>query len=58
VPCIVVSVKYRLAPENPFPAAVIDVVIALQWVYTDGPATLGVDPNVIAVGGVSASVYL
>ncbi|KAL5334707.1 Alpha/Beta hydrolase protein [Aspergillus crustosus] len=54
--CIVISVGYRLAPENPYPAAVEDAVTALQWVVSpEGEKTVGtVDVNRIAVGGLSA----
>jgi len=52
----VVSVDYRLAPENPYPAAVEDAVEALQWVQQYGNSELEVDLNRIAVGGSSRQV--
>ena len=51
--CAVVAVDYRLAPEHPYPTAVLDAWDSLQALRTQAPA-LGLDPDRIAVGGDSA----
>ena len=51
--CSVISVAYRQAPENRFPAAVYDAYAAYKWVM-DNAASIRVDPKRVAVGGESA----
>jgi acetyl esterase/lipase len=61
--CVVVGVGYRLAPENPFPAAVDDCLAALRWTV-DNADGIDIDRTRVAVaggssgGGLAASVCL
>ncbi len=50
---IVVAPSYRLAPEDPFPAATDDTFAALRWV-ADTISGHGGDPSRIAVAGESS----
>jgi acetyl esterase/lipase len=55
--CAVVCVAYRLAPEEPFPAALTDCYRALEFLW-DESAALNLDRDCIAVGGSSAGANL
>jgi len=53
VGCVVVSVEYRLAPENPFPDGLEDCYTVLCWVIEHADE-LGVDRDRVGIGGESA----
>ncbi|MFP1153656.1 alpha/beta hydrolase [Mycobacterium sherrisii] len=53
IPAVVISVGYRLAPENQWPAAAEDVYAATRWAAENARA-VGADPRAVVVGGDSA----
>ncbi|MFI1359895.1 alpha/beta hydrolase [Streptomyces sp. NPDC020898] len=50
---VVVSVEYRLAPENPYPAAIEDVYAGLVWT-AEQAKEIGGDAERIVIAGASA----
>ncbi|MBA2294520.1 MAG: alpha/beta hydrolase [Actinobacteria bacterium] len=56
-PCAIAAVRYRLAPEHPFPEPLHDCVAALSWLAERGHG-LGLDPTRLAIGGTSAGANL
>jgi acetyl esterase len=55
--CAMLSIDYRLAPEQKFPAALEDVINSLRWVMVHADEW-GLDPGRIAVGGDSSGANL
>ncbi|MEQ8258192.1 MULTISPECIES: alpha/beta hydrolase [Roseovarius] len=55
--CAVLSVDYRLAPENRCPAQLEDCQRAISWVVKNGPA-MGLDPSRMFLAGDSAGAGL
>jgi acetyl esterase len=55
--CAVLAVRYRLAPEHPFPAGLDDAATAFAWARGDA-AEMRCDPARIALGGESAGANL
>ncbi len=55
--CVAVSIEYRLAPEDPYPAPLDDCYAGLVWIAQHADE-LGIDPNRIVVAGASAGAGL
>lgn len=53
---VVISVEYRLSPENPYPAGPDDCEAAALWLAREGAAFFGVDK--LFIGGESAGSHL
>ena len=53
MPCVGVSVEYRLAPETPYPGPIEDCYAGLRWMFEHADE-LGVDRDTIGVAGISA----
>lgn len=49
----VVELDYRLAPEHPYPASIVDLIVVLDWVR-EHAAELAADTSRLAVLGVSS----
>lgn len=54
---ICVTINYRLAPRDPFPAQIIDVKSAIAWIK-ENIAAYGGDPEFVAITGGSAGGHL
>jgi acetyl esterase len=54
----VLSVDYRLAPENPFPAAPDDAEAATRWIASNWASALGIEVTSLVLAGDSAGANL
>jgi len=52
----IISVGYRLAPEDPYPAGIEDLLLAYERALTD--PDLAVDTTRLGLGGVSSGAYV
>ncbi|KUJ15179.1 lipase/ esterase [Mollisia scopiformis] len=52
--CMAINVNYRHAPEDPYPAAVNDVMEALEWLASSKSTRLNIDRSQLTIGGTPA----
>lgn len=52
--CVIMSIDYRLAPENPYPAGLDDICQGYYWIINQASAQLGIYPKNIILTGDSA----
>lgn len=55
--CVVASIGYRLAPENPFPTGLNDAIAALRHLANEADS-LNLDSDSMSLGGASAGANL
>lgn len=51
VPCVVVSVDYRLAPEHKAPAQIEDCLEAFEWTHANAAKLNGDPDQILTIGG-------
>jgi acetyl esterase len=54
---VVVSVDYRVAPENPFPASVDDCYAAWKWIAENAKSIQGDNKKIILVGSSAGGTF-
>ncbi|ORX94817.1 Alpha/Beta hydrolase protein [Clohesyomyces aquaticus] len=58
--CAVITVSYRLSPEHPYPAPILDALKTLDWIYSQPlqSRSMHFDTKRISIGGTSAGANL
>lgn len=56
--CVLVSIDYRLAPNEELPTIIEDLEDVFAWIRNDGPGLFAADTDRIVVAGGSAGGYL
>ncbi|KAH8174950.1 alpha/beta hydrolase fold domain-containing protein [Sarocladium implicatum] len=54
----VIDIAYRLLPEHPFPAGIMDSFEALKYIYANGAKQFNIRTDSISLGGVSAGATI
>jgi acetyl esterase/lipase len=54
----VIDIGYRLLPEHPFPAGIMDSFEALKYIHANGMKRFNIRTDSISLGGVSAGAFI